>query len=97
MFFDVCDGMFLNYCWKDKNLKSSKGLAVDAGRPYDVYVGIDVFGRGCLGDGGFNTCEVYDLGHIMRKPVYAICEQQRRRSACRFTQSDQHLCCSMLR
>ena len=27
----------------------------------------------------------------MRKPVYAICEQQRRRSACAFVQSDQHL------
>ena len=26
----------------------------------------------------------------MRKPVYAICEQQRRRSACAFAQSDQH-------
>ena len=33
---------------------------------------------------------------IMRKPVYAICEQQRRRSACASAQSDQHLCCSLL-
>ena len=58
MFFDVCDGIFLNYCWKDENLKASKSLAVEVNRPYDVYIGIDVFGRGCLGDGGFNTCEV---------------------------------------
>ena len=29
----------------------------------------------------------------MRKPVYAICEQQRHRSACTSAQSDQHLCC----
>ena len=28
---------------------------------------------------------------------YVICEQQRRRSACAFVQSDQHLCCSLLR
>ena len=35
----------------------------------------------------------YSMSHIMRKPVYAICEQQRRRSACASTQSDQHLCC----
>ena len=28
---------------------------------------------------------------------YAICEQQRCRSACTSTQSDQHLCCSLLR
>ena len=27
----------------------------------------------------------------MRKPVFAICEQQRRRSACTSMQSDQHL------
>ena len=33
----------------------------------------------------------------MRKPVYAICEQQRCRSACAFAQSDQHLCFSLPR
>ena len=31
------------------------------------------------------------------KPVYAICEQQRRRSACALAQSDQRLCCSLPR
>ena len=31
----------------------------------------------------------------MRKPVFAICEQQRRRSACASAQSDQRLCCSL--
>ena len=35
------------------------------------------------------------LSHIMRKPVYTICEQQRRRSACASAQSDQRLCCSL--
>ena len=33
----------------------------------------------------------------MRKPIYALCEQQRRRSACASAQSDQHLCCSLFR
>ena len=28
----------------------------------------------------------------MRKPVFATCEQQRRRSACASAQSEQHLC-----
>ena len=37
------------------------------------------------------------LSPVMRTPVYAICEQQRRRSACASAQSDQHLCCSLLR
>ena len=34
-------------------------------------------------------------GHT--KKSYAICEQQRRRSACASAQSDQHLCCLLLR
>lgn len=58
MFFDACDGIFLNYNWNDKCLKHSKELASSRGRPMDVYVGVDVFGRGCLGGGGFNTVEV---------------------------------------
>ena len=37
------------------------------------------------------------LSHVMRKPVYAICEQQRCRSACASAQSDQCLCCSLPR
>ena len=32
----------------------------------------------------------------MRKPVFAICEQQRHRSACAEVQYDQHLCYSLL-
>ena len=35
------------------------------------------------------------LSHDMRKSVYAICKQQRRRSACASAQSDQCLCCSL--
>ena len=33
----------------------------------------------------------YYTSHVMRKPVYAKCKQQRRRSACASTQSDQRL------
>ena len=33
-----------------------------------------------------------NLSNVMRKPVFAICEQQRRRSACASANSDQHLC-----
>ena len=36
------------------------------------------------------------MSHVMRKPVYAICEKQRSRSACASAQSDQRLCCSLL-
>ena len=37
------------------------------------------------------------MSHILRKPVYAMCEQQRRRSVCASTQSNQRLCCSLPR
>ena len=31
------------------------------------------------------------MSRVMRKPVYAICEQQRRISSCASAQSDHHL------
>ena len=37
------------------------------------------------------------MGHVMRKPVDVICEQQRRRLACASAQSDQHLSWSLTR
>ena len=39
----------------------------------------------------------FQTSHVTRKPVLAIYEQQRRRLACASAQSDQHLCCSLLR
>ena len=51
-FFDVCDGIFLNYTWTEEGLSSSVFQAPE--RLTDIYVGIDVFGRGCPGGGGFN-------------------------------------------
>ena len=38
---------------------------------------------------------IFKLSHVMRKPVDAIWEQQRRRSACASAQSDQRLYCSL--
>ena len=37
------------------------------------------------------------LSHVMRKPVFALCEKQGRRSACTSAQADLHLCCSLPR
>ena len=37
------------------------------------------------------------MSHVTRKPVYAIYEQQKRRSACAPAQSNQQLCCSLPR
>ncbi|KAL0478585.1 hypothetical protein AKO1_008157 [Acrasis kona] len=54
MFFDVCDGMFLNYFWKPDHLERSMHMAGDS-RRYDVYAGVDVWGRGTFGGGMFNS------------------------------------------
>ena len=52
-FFDACDGIFLNYHWSDAGLRDTRAQA--GPRALDVYVGVDVFGRGVLGGGGWNT------------------------------------------
>ena len=38
----------------------------------------------------------YNMGLDPRKPVSGVCEQQRRRPACTFAQSDQLLSCSLI-
>ena len=48
-------------------------------------------------DQGLYCLSKSHLSLVMRKPVFVLCEQQRHRSACTSTQSDQHLCCSLLR
>lgn len=39
-FFEACDGIFLNYCWKKANLEASLELAALSDRQMDVYVGM---------------------------------------------------------
>ncbi|KAI5073741.1 hypothetical protein GOP47_0011754 [Adiantum capillus-veneris] len=53
-FFDLCDGIFTNYTWKEGHPKKSAAIAGDT-RRYDVYMGIDVFGRNTFGGGGFKS------------------------------------------
>lgn len=53
VFFDACDGIFVNYGWTEATLMRSRAAA-GRDRIPDVYVGVDVFGRGCFGGGGYN-------------------------------------------
>ncbi|KFQ91385.1 Cytosolic endo-beta-N-acetylglucosaminidase, partial [Nipponia nippon] len=53
VFFNACDGLFTNYNWKEEHLERTRGLA--GSRHTDVYVGIDVFARGDVIGGGFDT------------------------------------------
>lgn len=54
-FADVCDGLMTNYWWGCSQLTSSRDLAGE--RAHDVYFGVDVFGRGTYGGGGYNTVQ----------------------------------------
>lgn len=56
-YFDLCDGIFLNYTWEEKNLEKTVRQAQH--RIQDVYVGLDVFGRGCFGGGKFKSYIVF--------------------------------------
>lgn len=56
MFFDACDGLFTNYNWKEQQLERSQSLA--GPRQNDIYVGVDVFARGDVIGGGFDTYKV---------------------------------------
>jgi mannosyl-glycoprotein endo-beta-N-acetylglucosaminidase len=58
-FFDICDGIFMNYTWKENYPKASAEIAGD--RKYDVYMGIDVFGRGTYGGGQWTANVALDL------------------------------------
>lgn len=60
MFFDACDGFFTNYNWKDENLKAMEDYLGVQGRQADVYVGVDVFARGEVVGGMFETNKVRD-------------------------------------
>nr|GME12668.1 cytosolic endo-beta-N-acetylglucosaminidase 1-like isoform X1 [Ipomoea batatas] len=58
-FFDVCDGIFVNYTWKESYPMESAAVAGE--RKYDVYMGIDVFGRNTYGGGQWTTNAALDV------------------------------------
>ncbi|KAF3926380.1 hypothetical protein AA313_de0203487 [Arthrobotrys entomopaga] len=55
-FFAVSSGLFTNYRWKPlTQLLATAALSKTMNRSQDVYMGIDVFGRGTFGDGGWGV------------------------------------------
>ncbi|CAA7392864.1 unnamed protein product [Spirodela intermedia] len=58
-FFDLCDGIFINYTWAEDYPKLSIAFAGD--RKFDVYMGIDIFGRNTYGGGKWDTNVALDL------------------------------------
>ncbi|KAG6544599.1 hypothetical protein Mapa_014021 [Marchantia paleacea] len=55
-FFDISDSFFTNYSWQKEYAKESGDLAGEH-RRFDVYMGVDVFGRNTYGGGGYQ-CDV---------------------------------------
>ncbi|XP_074081115.1 cytosolic endo-beta-N-acetylglucosaminidase isoform X2 [Macrotis lagotis] len=58
LFFDSCDGIFTNYNWKEEHLKRMASFEV---RKANVYVGVDIFARGNVVGGGFETNKSLEL------------------------------------
>ncbi|XP_016384964.1 LOW QUALITY PROTEIN: cytosolic endo-beta-N-acetylglucosaminidase-like [Sinocyclocheilus rhinocerous] len=58
MFFDTCDGIFTNYNWTEQSLEWMKSYSAAQGRFADIYVGVDVFARGKVVGGKFETNKV---------------------------------------
>ncbi|XP_028254672.1 cytosolic endo-beta-N-acetylglucosaminidase-like isoform X2 [Parambassis ranga] len=61
MFFDACDGLFTNYNWTEQNLEVMKEDSGAQGRQADIYVGVDVFARGHVVGGMFETNKALEL------------------------------------
>lgn len=61
MFFDACDGIFTNYNWTEKSLEWMKSYSAAQGRFADIYVGVDVFARGKVVGGKFETNKVSEV------------------------------------
>lgn len=61
MFFDACDGFFTNYNWTEQSLEFMKDYSGAKGRHADIYVGVDVFARGQVVGGMFETNKALEL------------------------------------
>lgn len=58
VFFSACDGFFTNYNWTEQSLESMRDFSEAQGRQADIYVGVDVFARGDVVGGKFETDRV---------------------------------------
>ncbi|XP_011897599.1 PREDICTED: cytosolic endo-beta-N-acetylglucosaminidase isoform X1 [Cercocebus atys] len=67
VFFDSCDGFFTNYNWREEHLERMLGQAGE--RRADVYVGVDVFARGNVVGGRFDTDKSLEL---IRKHGFSV-------------------------
>ena len=92
----TCDLVAAHENWRQETFKFTSGCKSNCFPLTSAEVNLKVY---CpwlfaIPSASFVVRWYMQLSLVMRKPV--ICEQQRCRSACVSTQSDQHLCCSLL-
>ncbi|XP_078140863.1 cytosolic endo-beta-N-acetylglucosaminidase isoform X2 [Centroberyx gerrardi] len=68
VFFDACDGFFTNYNWTEQSLEWMKAYSGVQGRQADIYVGVDVFGRGEVVGGMLDTNKSLE---VIRKHAFS--------------------------
>ncbi|XP_051905611.1 cytosolic endo-beta-N-acetylglucosaminidase [Hippocampus zosterae] len=61
VFFDACDGFFTNYNWTAQNLEWMTNYDHINGRQADIFVGVDVFARGKVVGGMFQTHKALEI------------------------------------
>ncbi|XP_056143724.1 cytosolic endo-beta-N-acetylglucosaminidase [Lampris incognitus] len=69
VFFDACDGFFTNYNWTEQSLERMRAYSGTKDRQADIYVGVDVFARGEVVGGMFNTNKALEL---IRKHNFSV-------------------------
>ncbi|KAK2829182.1 hypothetical protein Q7C36_017172 [Tachysurus vachellii] len=73
VFFDACDGIFTNYNWTESSLEDMASDPAAQQRLADIYVGIDVFARGDVVGGKFETNKALELvrKHRLSTAIFA--------------------------
>ncbi|VDM60961.1 unnamed protein product [Angiostrongylus costaricensis] len=61
--YELCDGIYLNYNWTDETLLNS----ADFGVLNKIFIGIDCFARGCIG--GWDCYRSFAKANLMRMSV----------------------------
>ncbi|GAA5823597.1 hypothetical protein JCM11251_000691 [Rhodosporidiobolus azoricus] len=75
-FFQSADSLFLNYWWRSAEISFTAQLLdrVAPERRKDVYFGVDIFGRGSYGGGGFETWRAMQAIQSAPFPISASSE-----------------------
>lgn len=73
VFFEGCDGIFTNYNWTEQSLVGMGAYSVARDRLADIYVGVDVFARGEVVGGKFETNKALELirKHKLSTAIFA--------------------------